>query len=209
MGFSTLLDILGSTIIGALLLLILFRINDSATENTFVFAGNLIVQEGLVEVITLVEHDFRKMGYCADWTKIPDPTKAILYADSTKITFLTDVKESASPNAVGDGNVDTLSYYIGTKSQLSGTRNPNDVPLYRVVNGLNARGASVGLTKFKLTYFNSDGNKLVTPISLPQTGAIHTIQIDLEIQNTAAYDDKYSSVFWRQIRLAAKNLQNR
>ncbi|MCO6473542.1 MAG: hypothetical protein PHW27_07980 [Melioribacteraceae bacterium] len=209
MGFSSLLDILGSTMIGALLLLILFRMNDVATENTFTHAAELQVQEGLVETITVLEHDFRKMGYCSDWTKIPIPTRAIIRADTNDITFLTDVKESASISDVGDGDVDTIHYYAGETSELPGTRNPYDFPLYRVVNGKNPRGANIGLTTFRLRYYDVDGKELSTPISLPQTGAIHTIQIDIEIQNTAAYDDKYSSVFWRQIRLAAKNLQNR
>ena len=33
--------------------------------------------------------------------------------------------------------------------------------------------------------------------------------IDLTIENVAVYDGQYSSAFWRQIKLAAKNLRNR
>ena len=86
MGFSTLIDIFGSTIIGSILFLILLRLNDASVENTYMNGGELIVQQNLVEAVQLIEYDFRKIGYCADWTKIPDPSKAIISADSSSIT---------------------------------------------------------------------------------------------------------------------------
>ena len=51
MGFSALIDIAGSVIIGGLLLLILFRMNDNASRNTFKFSGELVLQENLVTTI--------------------------------------------------------------------------------------------------------------------------------------------------------------
>lgn len=72
MGFSTLIDILGSTLIGGLILLILFRMNDSSVENHYLNSGEMIVQSNLLSVIELLEHDFRKIGYCEEYNKIPD-----------------------------------------------------------------------------------------------------------------------------------------
>ena len=43
MGIATLLDIVGSTIIGGVILLTLFRMNSTATQNTYNFSGELIV----------------------------------------------------------------------------------------------------------------------------------------------------------------------
>jgi len=207
MGFSTLIDILGSTIIGALLLLILFRINDTAVENTYTFSGELMVQEGLVEAVSIIEHDFRKMGYCESWENMPDPTNSIIYADENKISFLTDVPVSAG--SPGDGIIDTLHYFVGPTSELSNTDNPRDRLLYRVVNSNIPKGSNIGITLFKLTYFDSFGNKLPTPIYGASTGAIHSLQIDVEVESVNGYNKKYPSVFWRQIRLAARNLRNR
>lgn len=207
MGFSTLIDILGSTIIGALLLLILFRINDTAVENTYTFSGELMVQEGLVEAVSIIEHDFRKMGYCESWENMPDPTNSIIYADENKISFLTDVPVSAG--SPGDGIIDTLHYFVGPTSELRNTDNPRDRLLYRVVNSNIPKGSNIGITLFKLTYFDSFGNKLPTPIYGASTGAIHSLQIDVEVESVNGYNKKYPSVFWRQIRLAARNLRNR
>lgn len=199
MGFSTLIDILGSTLIGGMLLLILLRINDAAVENTYVYGGELIVQQNLVEVVSLLEYDFRKIGFCADWQKIPDPSQAILAADSNDITFLTDLDS--------DGFVDTLRYFTGNTSALTGTANPRDMMLYRVENNEQPKGANLGVTQFNMLFFDAIGNVIPFPIIHPSE--IYTMQINITIENTDAYDENYSSAFWRQIRLAARNLRNR
>lgn len=199
MGFSTLLDIIGSMVIGGMLMLILFRLQDNAVKNTYNYGGEAIVQQNLVEAVQLLEHDFRKIGYCRDWSKIPDPTKAILAADSTMISFLTDLDD--------DGNVDSLKYYLGSKSELSETPNPNDRLLYRVENGGTPVSANLGITQFNLEYYDALSNKLSFPIQ--NTGQIYTMRIDLKVENTSAYGEEYTSAFWRQIRLVARNLRNR
>ncbi|MDZ7764079.1 MAG: hypothetical protein U5K00_06580 [Melioribacteraceae bacterium] len=199
MGFSTLIDILGSTLIGGMLLLILLRINDAAVENTYVYGGELIVQQNLVEVVSLLEYDFRKIGFCADWQQIPDPSQAILAADSNDITFLTDLDS--------DGYVDTLRYFTGSPSALPGTANPRDMMLYRVENNEQPKGANLGVTQFNMLFFDAIGNVIPFPITHPSE--IYTMQINITVENTDAYDENYSSAFWRQIRLAARNLRNR
>lgn len=200
MGFSTLIDIFGSTIIGGLLFLTLLRLNDTATQNTYTFSGELQVQQNLVATVQLLEYDFRKIGYCSDFTKIPVPSRAILSADSTSIKFLSDV-------APEDGKVDTVKYYLGPASELSMTPNPRDRMLYRVINGATPRGANLGVVEFRLTYFNSLGDTISFPVKVP--GEIYTMQIDIKCENTSAYDRQYTSAFWRQIRLAARNIRNR
>lgn len=199
MGFSTLIDILGSTIIGGMLLMILLRLNDASVQNTYVYGGELMVQQNLVEVVRLLEHDFRKIGFCKDWEKIPDPTQSIIAADSNSISFLTDVDS--------DGTIDTMKYYTGPTSELSGTANPRDKMLYRVVNNETPIGTNLGVTQFQMIYYNALGNQISFPITVPSE--IYTMQINITVENPAAYDNQYSSAFWRQIRLAARNLKNR
>lgn len=199
MGFSTLLDILGSSLVGGMLLMIMWRLNDAATQNTYNYGGEVIVQQNLVEVVGLLEYDFRKIGYCKDWTKIPDPSQAILSADSSSIKFLTDLDN--------DGVVDSLQYYLGPTSELTTTPNPRDRMLYRIENAATPAGANLGVTNFKLSYFNALGTKMSFPITSPSQ--IATMQIDLKIESTAAYRDEYPSVFWRQIRMTSRNLRNR
>lgn len=214
MGFSTIIDILGSTLIGGAILLILFRINDASVESHYLSSGDLIMQSNLIEIVQLLEHDLRKVGYCEDWEKIPNPAEAILEATDTSITFLTDVAQSKEIQ-IGDGNVDVIKYWIGksTDTEVLGTPNPKDKLLYRQVNSEKPLSANLGLTQFNLQYFNALGNRIISMPASPPLGII-TLQIDITVENTAAYGDEaeknvYSkdrSVFYRQIRLAAPSL---
>ena len=209
MGFSTLLDIMGSVLGGGILLLILIRMNATAIQNNYEYSGERIVQQNLVEVVTLIEYDFRKIGY---WNyqpniknPIPDPARAIIQADSSSITFLTDIVTPDHP--YGDGSVDTLKYYVGPTSELTNTPNPNDRILYRVINHNAPAGSNLGVTQFKLTFYNAEGARIVTMPAIPPFG-INTIQIDVAVENPAAYGNNYSTdnrAIWRQVRLASRN----
>lgn len=199
MGISVILDILGSTIIGGILMLSLFRINDAAVDNAYTGNGELMAQTSLATIVQILEYDFRKIGYCADWNKIPNPSQAIISADSNQIKFLTDVDF--------DGTVDSIRYYLGPTSELTNSPNPRDRYLYRIVNTEAPVGVNLGVTQFRLNFFNVIGNKLNFPISQP--GEIYTMQIDITVEDVDAYNEQYSTAFWRQIRLAARNLRNR
>lgn len=217
MGFSTLIDILGSTIVGGMLLMILFRMNDAAVQNNYVYGGDLIVQESLVEAVRIIEYDFRKIGYCQDFTRIAFDDPVILEADTSSIKFITDV--ARFPGDIGDGVLDTISYYLGSTDELSGTTNPRDRILYRVVNSETAGGSNVGITEFKLVFFDALGDTIGSPVA--NTRLIRTMQIDLKVENSEAVTDVfsddstsegrriYSSAVWRQIRMTARNLRSR
>ena len=199
MGTNVILDILGSIVIFGILMLTLFRISESAAENTYKGSGDLITQQNLASIIQVLEYDLRKIGYCADWKKIPAPNLSILLVDSTKIKFLTDLDE--------DGNMDSLFYYLGPTSELTNTPNPRDRFLYRVANNEAPVGVNLGVIQFSLSYFNSLGNPLDFPISVP--GEVHSMEIKIAVEDVDAYNQEYSTAYWRQIRLAARNLRNR
>ena len=199
MGYSTLLDILGSIIIGGILLTIVFRLNGAATEKTYNNSGELSLQQNLSTIAQIIEHDFRKIGYCADWNKLPDPTKAILLADASGIKYLTDIEP--------DGNLDSIHYYLGPTSELLGTENPRDRILYRIVNGENPVQANLGVTQFYMVYYDALGDTVYLPIA--NYGLISSIEINVTVENVAAYDTSYSKAYWRQIRMVSRNLINR
>jgi hypothetical protein len=199
MGANVILDIIGSIIIAGILMLSIFRVNNSSTEDLYRGSGNLVAQTNLATVVQILETDFRKIGYCSDWKQIPVPTEAILSADSISIRYLTDVDKN--------GIVDTMFYYFDPLTDIPGTPNPRDRFLYRVVNGETPVGVNLGVTQFSLEYFNALGSKLSFPISDPRE--IFTMQIDITVEDVAAYDEKYQTIFWRQIRMAARNLFNR
>ena len=199
MGFSTILDIIGSMIIGGILLNITLRLNDAATEKTYNNGAELSLQENMAVVAQMLETDFRKIGFCADWNKFPDPSKAVVYADESSIKYLTDLDS--------DTNMDSIRYFLGPTSELLSTPNPRDRMLYRVANNETPLTSNLGVTQFRLVYFDALGDTIAPPITT--AGLINSIEINLTVESVAAYDEKYSSAFWRQIRLVARNLRNR
>lgn len=199
MGFTTLLDILGSVIIGGVMMTIAYRLSDTITEKTYNHSGELTIQQNLATSAQIIEYDFRKIGYCANWNLIPDPTKALLYADTSEIKFYTDIDNN--------GTVDSIHYYLGPTSELTASSNPRDRLLYRVLNGETPKSSNLGITQFDLVYFDALGDTLTPPIGL--NGGITSIEINLTVESTDAYDQKISKAFWRQIRMVSRNLKNR
>jgi hypothetical protein len=214
MGSQVILDIIGSFIIFGWLMLSTIRVGVANTENLQTYAGELLVQENLVELTKLLEYDFRKIGFCLEPNRIPDPTKAILLADSTRLKFLTDVDLTGTGP---DGIVDSIYYYLGPTSELAGTMNPRDRMLYRVVNTETPNGSNLGVTSFKFLYFDSQGNTIALPITGVNLQRIQTIQISLVLENvvagelveTSPINSQYSSAFWQQMRLSSRNYRNR
>ena len=144
MGFSSLIDIVGSIIIGGFLLILLWRIDDAAIQSTYNNTQELILQENLATSAMILENDFRRIGYCKNYSLIAT-TDAIISATDTSISFKTDVNDA--------GVVNTLNYYVGPSSELASTPNPRDRFLYRVVDSETPVGVNLGITQFKLVYF--------------------------------------------------------
>jgi hypothetical protein len=199
MGTSTIIDIIGSFVIAGFLLLMVNNLNGTVTATAFTTTSDLIVQQNMTTLVRIIEEDFRRIGYCKDPMKIPDPTKSIRSADQHSIEFLTDVNN--------DGFVDTVKYSIGTTAGLTSTPNPRDMLLYRTVNKAATTGYSLGVTKFDFLYYNAQADSMTFPITTPS--AIYAIRLSILLESPFAYDTIYSYAYWRQLRLAARNLKNR
>ena len=210
MGTSTLFDIIGSAMVAGLLLLTALRLNAQANETTLVYNGSVRLQQNMVVLVEWIEEDFRRIGYCKDYTKILFPSQSIRKADSSDITFWTDVNST--------GNLDSIRWYIGPTSEMSSTPNPRDRKIYRKINNATPEGWNLGVTQFRLNYYAYNGTELATPVVQP--AAIYSMQISVACETPFTFREQYQAtrasdtladfqVFWRQLRLAAKNLTNR
>ena len=97
---SVILDVIISMIMGGMLLLNILRAQDIVAENTSEYQGDVLVQEMLITQVQYIEGEFRNMGY-----GVPPGKQTILAADTSSITFLTDLDR--------DGTLDTLTYSLG------------------------------------------------------------------------------------------------
>jgi type II secretory pathway component PulJ len=211
MGTSSIIDIIASAVVAGLLLLIALRLNAQANETSMIYNGSVTLQQNMVTLVGMLEHDFRQIGYCKTYSKIPDPSKSIRKADTSDITFWTDVNNT--------GNLDSVRWYVGPTSEMSSSPNPRDRMIYRVVNNSAPVGWNLGVTQFKLEYYEYDGDTIkVLPVAQP--GSIYSMQISLACESPVPFAEQYRTqarhdsladfqVFWRQLRLAARNLKNR
>lgn len=212
MGYTTILDIIGSMIIGGILTMTAFRLSDAATGQTYNNSGELALQQNLKTVAQIIEEDFRRIGYSADPdSSFPpgcDRSKSIPSADTSSIWFYTDI---CTPNhPFGDGNIDSVHYYLGDTSECSNTPNKRDRILYRVVNTETPMPCNLGVTQFRMMFYDAVDDTLATPLTRADIGLIKTVEINITVENVAAYNDTgYSSAFWRQIRLASRNIKTR
>ena len=193
-------------IFGGALLMIALNANSAARETQDKYAGDLYVQEALMEVTSIIESEFRNMGF-----GVPDTAATIVYATPGAISFLTSLDGSGTM-------IDTVRYYVGTTTELASTQNELDRPLYRTQNGSSPMLVGV-VTIFSLRFIDYNKNVMTTPISAINLKNIQEIEITLEVQNPyAKFRDAgtvrsgernalYSSSLWQQTRLASQNFK--
>jgi hypothetical protein len=160
---AVIIDILGSTFIGGLILLLIVKLNLFAASNGVSSDNELKLQQNAKTLAEIINYDFRKIGYECDST-------AIAIADSQHIKFYADIDRN--------NTIDVVEYYVSDSTKAQGTENPRDIVLYRRVNGVEFGGPSLGLTKLKLTYLN-DYN-IVTNV----LADIRYIKVELWVEST-------------------------
>ena len=138
---NVLIDIMGSTFIGGMILLLILKLNVYSSNQRFSSDSELQLQQNAKTQAEILNYDLRKIGYRCDST-------AIAVAQEETITFYSDINR--------DGNLDVVTYYVD-KSPTPGTSNPNDVVLCRVVNSDTLSGPSLGLRRLRFSYLDSRG----------------------------------------------------
>jgi len=196
MGYSTILDILGASIIGGILLLNLLKLNENVYQVDNATGHDVNLQVEVVNVANIVDGDFNKIGYCSDPMNMNDDPKVTL-ADTSSIKIVYDVDK--------DGAYDTVYYYVSNTSLLSNTPNPRDRILYRKVNSDFPFIVSNNITEFRFQYLGALYDTLSTPLGSP--GLATYIKISFRVEDPFAYDEKYTEAFWRRLTVTSKNLK--
>ena len=160
---TSIIDILGSSFIGGLLLLLLLKLNLFANSSSVTSDNELKLQQNSKTLAEIINYDFRKIGYEFDST-------AIAIADSEHIKFYADIDRN--------NTIDSIEYYISDTTLATGTENPRDIILYRKFNGVAMGGPTLGLTKFKLSYL--DEFNVITNV----LANIRYIKVELWVEST-------------------------
>jgi hypothetical protein len=143
---STIIDILGSTFIGGILLLLILKLNIFMSNASYASDNELKMQQNAKTFAEILNHDFRKVGYKHDGL-------SIITAKKDQFKFVGDLER---PGESGYGIIDTVEYFIQDSSYSPGTLNQHDIILVRVVNNKDSiTGSSLGLVKLNFTYLDS------------------------------------------------------
>ncbi len=210
---TTILDLIGSSIIGGLLLLTMMRMNMVAVDNQSFFTEDLVVQENLRNAVKIIENDLRKIGFGATIDENGNyPLASILTtADSNKITYWCG-NNPDTPTAV-----DTISYTLSDSDRT--TPNPYDLILTRRIATSTGEVKSykicLGVTQFHLDYFGLGGVELAPPLNGNAKAQVQIIQVSLRLMSTYITRSQFESdsvgylkrsALWRESQLVARNL---
>jgi len=189
-------DIIGSIIIGGIILLMLLSFNSSIMEGSAVQTFNSIVQTNMTSVSEMIEYDFRKMGYRVG--SVHD--SAIVYADSNSILIKGDFDN--------DGSVEKIGYSLNPISKKgstgSGHVNPRARVLTRTAGGI-PQSINLGLTRFHLAYYN-EADQLITENPVKAPSRIRSIRLAMNMESTSPYDTIYAGGTWERT-ITPKNLK--
>ena len=186
-----LLNILGATSIGGVIILMLMQVNLQISSFSTEVNQTMFTQSAAYSSAQILENDFYKIGYRISGDKVK-------LADSTKIKYYVDLNN--------DGAADSIYYYPGTTSELSTSPNPNDKPIYRVENSGSPNIASIA-TDFKITYYDAMNNQLsyASLTSSTERNKIMNIQIYLKFESDYMVDSVYQGIEWQKT-VRPKNL---
>lgn len=200
---TVMLDIVYSTLIGAVIMFVTINANLVIRESWASYNGTVYVQQMLITEAQLVESEFRNMG-CG--VIISDTSWVVQQADTNRIIFRMALRpEPTNPPQL-------ITYYSGGTDELNNTENPNDRFLYRQLNSETAQRVGT-VTRFGIKYFDSQNDSLGTPMNGAECKSIAIVEVTLEVQSSwASFIDlngnkQFATALWKQTRLASQNLK--
>jgi hypothetical protein len=175
---------MGSTIIGGLIMLMLFNANTFQSNTRFASDSELQLQQNAKTLAEILNHDLRKIGY--DYSNT-----AFIEADSERVSFYSDIDRN--------GTTDIVTYLLSDTSAMTATTNPRDIVLIRVVNNDTLGGPSLGLTKAKFSYLNEVGS----PTNVFEE--IRYIKAELWVESIEKVNGEYLFTYW-EMTINPRNL---
>lgn len=172
---NILLDIIGSFVIGSMILLLIFNLNIAQSNANYSSDQELQLQQNSKTLADILEYDMRKIGYGYK-------TNPFIATDSNKIEFYADIDTNGTP--------DKISYLLSDTTAVRQTSNPNDRILYRIVNNDTSKGPSLGITNLKFSYMNSKG--FITSIK----DSIKYIKTEIWLATPEKVDGNYPFTYW-------------
>lgn len=179
--------LVASILVGGLLMLAIFKVGTRMMVSSDQTTVDNAIKGNVNDVGQVVDLDFRRMGMNVS-------TQTITFASANKITFRSDT--------TGSGVLQTITWSYDTTQSVSSTVNPDDHPLYRIVDGVSHR-VGMAITSFKLTYTLKDGTVTTNPATLKD---IRRINVQMTNESPEKVGNEYLSTNWQRLFIPA-NIQ--
>lgn len=205
MGSSTLLDIIGSIFIGGILLIMALRLNATAQEYSSAYYSSYLLQSNLLTAVVMIEDDIKHIGYCKN-PGLLNTGSAILDAESTKISYQTDYYDI--------GAVNTVTYWAGTNADFMAdfpkATTPNMFYLYKQIDNQTPVKWNLGMTQFKLAYWNNYDTPDSMHFPITDLGAIKITDVSIRLESPFKEQQQYMmdkseyQLYWRELRMTSR-----
>ncbi len=174
---SVFLDIAGSFLIGAFVILIGLRLNATTAGNATALNAQLNVQESALDLMRTLNSDFQKIG-----NNCFEPSTSILFFDTAAgiIRFRGNIQQRQIGTL--EQGIDTVEWRLGPT--LTGYENPNIRNLFRTVNGGTPVPAGMWVTSFDLAGYDKNGS-LTT-----DRASIEVFQVTVGVENPYMTQDQ-------------------
>jgi hypothetical protein len=181
---NTLLDILGATFIGGMILFMMLNLNLASSEKKLSSDTEMQLVKNAKTFADILNSDLRKIGYRFTGT-------AMLEAGRNRMTFLGDIDSN--------GVVDRITYSLGDSLQVPSTPNPRDKILSRIVNGDSVGGPSLGLVNIVFKYKN------INSIETAVLSEIRFIEVEIWVEAPYLINGRYPFTYW-QMKIYPRNI---
>lgn len=175
--------IVTSFIIGGLLLLSVFTLNNTVMQHSAQSTMELSAQTHVETLSEVMSYDIRKMGYRTTGV-------AVQTATPLQLAFLSDLDN--------DGTVESVSWIADTTAHIPATHNPDDFLIYRIVNS-DTTDFATATTGFEFTYYDSTGAQTAGLTD------IKSVQVVLRCESPEPLSNEYVRASWQQ-RFSPRNL---
>jgi len=171
------INLVGSYIIGGLILLSILGMNGTLIDNSIESIGDYQVKTHTSTIAEVLANDIRKIGY--------------QYTESNPLDSIQTHAVQFNGDVTGDNDADVIQWIFAQSAPDLHTANPSDTSLFRIVNG-DTTDFSGGVITFAFTYYDSLGNTTL------DTAATKSIHVQLVCESTEKIGNRYLKSAWSQ-----------
>jgi hypothetical protein len=177
------MGLITSFVIGGMMLLAMVALSSRITENAGNTSLDLMAKSNVSTITEIIQNDFRRIGFGV-------PGTAITAMSGNDITFQTTFNTDSTL---------TIRWHYDLTDSVTATDNPDDRPLYRIIDG-EVSDISLVITDFNLTYLDADGDETAVPAD------VRSIRVRVTCASPVGYDGYFGLGYWEGV-ITPRSLQ--